>query len=48
MLVMKLKAIVELIRVANFLNTKFLPPNKKRPQPNVVTAPLVILMAISP
>ena len=45
--VSQLNTTVEVIRTANFLKTKFLPPNKNNPHPIVVNAPLVMLNEIS-
>jgi hypothetical protein len=38
---------VHVIKTANFLKTKFLPPERKSPHPIVVNAALVILREIS-
>ncbi len=45
--VSQLKTIVHVINTANFLKTKFLPPNRNSPHPIVVKAALVMLKEIS-
>ena len=45
--VSQLKTIVHVIKTANFLKTRFLPPKRKSPHPIVVKAALVILRDIS-